>query len=79
MVFLNLPALEVRTSADKIRSNVEAIIICGTLLIHEISPIIGQFVTSQGPGTAFDFGLALVEKLVSSEKRASTAKAMLLQ
>lgn len=39
----------------------------------------GQFVTSQGPGTAFDFGLALVEKLVDSDKRAATAKAMLLQ
>ncbi|XP_045112293.1 Parkinson disease protein 7-like [Portunus trituberculatus] len=39
----------------------------------------GQFITSQGPGTAFDFGLALVEKLVDSEKRAATAKAMLLQ
>ncbi|KAG0713361.1 Protein/nucleic acid deglycase DJ-1 [Chionoecetes opilio] len=39
----------------------------------------GQFVTSQGPGTAFDFALALVEKLVDSEKRAATAKAMLLQ
>ena len=54
-------------------------IYCGTSLIHEIPPITGQFITSQGPGTAFDFGLALVEKLFDSEKRAATAKAMLLQ
>lgn len=38
----------------------------------------GQLVTSQGPGTAFDFALALVEKLVSGEKRQATATPMLL-
>ncbi|KAK7076419.1 Protein deglycase DJ-1zDJ-1 [Halocaridina rubra] len=38
----------------------------------------GQLITSQGPGTAFDFALALVEKLVSAEKRQNVAEAMLL-
>lgn len=38
----------------------------------------GQLVTSQGPGTAFDFALALVEKLVDKEKRQATATPMLL-
>ncbi|XP_071541993.1 Parkinson disease protein 7-like [Panulirus ornatus] len=38
----------------------------------------GQLITSQGPGTAFDFGLALVEKLMGAEKKAAVAKAMLL-
>lgn len=38
----------------------------------------GQLITSQGPGTAFDFGLALVEKLMGAEKKAATAKPMLL-
>ncbi|XP_050712886.1 Parkinson disease protein 7-like [Eriocheir sinensis] len=46
--------------------------------VDEKVVIDGQFVTSQGPGTAFDFALALVEQLVSSEKRAATAKPMLL-
>ncbi|XP_047496070.1 Parkinson disease protein 7 homolog [Penaeus chinensis] len=39
----------------------------------------GELITSQGPGTAFDFGLALVEKLVDSEKSDAVAKAMLLK
>ncbi|XP_042231474.1 Parkinson disease protein 7-like [Homarus americanus] len=38
----------------------------------------GQLITSQGPGTAFDFALALVEKLMGTEKREATAKPMLL-
>ncbi|XP_064097012.1 protein dj-1beta-like [Macrobrachium nipponense] len=38
----------------------------------------GQLVTSQGPGTAFDFALALVEKLVSAEKRKTVASGLLL-
>lgn len=38
----------------------------------------GELVTSQGPGTAFDFGLALVEKLMGKEKAEATAKPMLL-
>ncbi|XP_068234488.1 Parkinson disease protein 7 homolog [Palaemon carinicauda] len=38
----------------------------------------GQLITSQGPGTAFDFALALVEKLVSAEKRKTVASGLLL-
>lgn len=38
----------------------------------------GQLITSRGPGTAFDFGLKLVEVLVGSEKAKSVASAMLL-
>nr|CAH7718780.1 unnamed protein product [Callosobruchus chinensis] len=37
----------------------------------------GNVVTSRGPGTAFDFGLALVEKLVGKEKKAEVAKGLL--
>ncbi|XP_069959538.1 Parkinson disease protein 7 [Cherax quadricarinatus] len=39
----------------------------------------GNLVTSQGPGTAFDFALALVEKLMGAEKRAATGKPMLIE
>lgn len=38
----------------------------------------GNIITSRGPGTAFDFALLLVEKLVDKEKSAEVAKAMLL-
>lgn len=38
----------------------------------------GQLITSRGPGTAFDFGLKLVEVLVGSEKAKAVASAMLL-
>ncbi|XP_074654836.1 Parkinson disease protein 7 homolog [Tubulanus polymorphus] len=37
----------------------------------------GNIVTSRGPGTAMDFGLALVEKLQGKEKRAAVASPML--
>jgi len=37
----------------------------------------GSVITSQGPGTAIEFALALVEELVGSEKAAELAAAML--
>ena len=39
----------------------------------------GSVVTSQGPGTAIEFGLALVEELVGSEKAAELAAAMMVR
>jgi len=39
----------------------------------------GNLVTSRGPGTSFKFALALVKRLVSEEKAAEVAKAMLVQ
>ncbi|XP_045600302.1 Parkinson disease protein 7 homolog [Procambarus clarkii] len=39
----------------------------------------GNLITSQGPGTAFEFGLALVEKLVDAERKTTVAKGMLLE
>lgn len=38
----------------------------------------GQLITSQGPGTAFDFGLKLVEVLVGADKANQVAKGLLL-
>ncbi|CAH2009206.1 unnamed protein product [Acanthoscelides obtectus] len=38
----------------------------------------GNIITSRGPGTAFEFGLALVEKLVGKEKKNEVAKGLLL-
>nr|CAB3264656.1 protein DJ-1-like [Phallusia mammillata] len=38
----------------------------------------GNLITSQGPGTAFDFALALVEALFDKEKRDEVAKPMLI-
>lgn len=37
-----------------------------------------RLITSQGPGTAFAFALALVEKLTGEETARATAKPMLL-
>jgi 4-methyl-5(b-hydroxyethyl)-thiazole monophosphate biosynthesis len=37
-------------------------------LMHERVVVDGNIITSRGAGTALDFGLALVEKLVSPEK-----------
>lgn len=39
----------------------------------------GNLITSQGPGTAFEFGLALVEKLVDAATKTTIAKGMLLE
>lgn len=39
----------------------------------------GNLITSRGPGTAFAFGLALVEKLVNKETAATVAKGMLYE
>ncbi|KAF2348883.1 Protein DJ-1 [Trinorchestia longiramus] len=38
----------------------------------------GNLITSQGPGTAFDFALKVASELVGEEKAKSVAKAMLL-
>lgn len=38
----------------------------------------GSLVTSRGPGTSFKFALTLVKRLVSEEKAAEVAKAMLV-
>lgn len=38
----------------------------------------GNLVTSRGPGTALEFSLALVEKLVGAEAKARLARAMLV-
>merc|ERR1739838_85909 len=48
--------------------------------IHVDSKVVvdGELITSQGPGTTFDFGLALAEKLMGKEKAEATAKPMLL-
>lgn len=37
----------------------------------------GQLITSRGPGTAFDFGLKLVEVLVGADKADQVAKGLL--
>lgn len=39
--------------------------------------ISGNIITSRGPATAFDFGLAIVEKLLDKESALTVAKAML--
>jgi 4-methyl-5(b-hydroxyethyl)-thiazole monophosphate biosynthesis len=36
----------------------------------------GRLITSRGAGTALDFGLELIEVLVSPEKRAEVASAI---
>ncbi|KAL1501443.1 hypothetical protein ABEB36_006760 [Hypothenemus hampei] len=38
----------------------------------------GNIITSRGPGTAFEFGLTIVDKLVGKDKASEVAKAMLL-
>nr|CAD7570484.1 unnamed protein product [Timema californicum] len=39
----------------------------------------GQLITSRGPGTAFKFGLAIVEKLLGKEAAGPVAKGLLLE
>ncbi|MDD6924869.1 MAG: DJ-1/PfpI family protein, partial [Campylobacteraceae bacterium] len=38
----------------------------------------GKIITSRGPGTAYDFGLTLLELLAGRAKRDEVAKGMLL-
>lgn len=46
--------------------------------VEERVTVDGPFVTSRGPGTAFEFALALVERLVSAEKAAELRRGMLV-
>jgi len=46
------------------------------ILANERVVIDGRLLTSRGAGTALDFGLALVEPLVSAAKSAEIAKAI---
>ncbi|GLG96793.1 Protein dj-1beta [Gryllus bimaculatus] len=46
--------------------------------LEEKVVIDGNLITSRGPGTAFDFALAIVEKLFDKETASSVAKPMLL-
>jgi putative intracellular protease/amidase len=46
---------------------------------QDVSVVVdGNLITSRGPGTAFDFGLALVKHLSGSEAYKETAKHMLI-
>ncbi|KAK3931865.1 Parkinson disease protein 7-like protein [Frankliniella fusca] len=38
----------------------------------------GKLITSQGPGTAYDFGLSIIEQLVGKDAATQVAKALLL-
>jgi 4-methyl-5(b-hydroxyethyl)-thiazole monophosphate biosynthesis len=46
------------------------------ILAHERTVADGRLLTSRGAGTALDFGLLLVEKLISSEKAREVAQAI---
>ncbi len=46
------------------------------ILAHERTVADGRLLTSRGAGTAFDFGLLLVEKLVSPEKAREVAQSV---
>lgn len=51
-------------------------------MIHKINVqniFAGNLITSRGPGNAFDFALAVVEKLISKEKANEVSKGMLLK
>lgn len=53
----------------------------GTAVVRDAPRVIrsGNVVTSQGPGTALEFGLALVEELCGPERAAQLAEAMLVR
>lgn len=38
----------------------------------------GNIITSRGPGTAYEFALTIVDKVVGKDKASDVAKAMLL-
>jgi 4-methyl-5(b-hydroxyethyl)-thiazole monophosphate biosynthesis len=46
------------------------------LLSHERVVVDGHIITSRGAGTALDFGLAIVERLFSSEKAAEISRSI---
>ncbi len=48
-------------------------------LTEERVVVDGNVITSRGPGTALEFSLALVERLVSAEKAQAVATAMLVE
>ena len=50
----------------------------GAHIVHMSVVVDGQFITSQGPGTAVEFALKLAEVLVSGEKSAEMARAMMV-
>jgi 4-methyl-5(b-hydroxyethyl)-thiazole monophosphate biosynthesis len=50
----------------------------GLTVPSDVVVVDGRCITSQGPGTSFDFALKLVEVLVSPEKAAEVRKALLL-
>ena len=43
-----------------------------------IITFLGNLITSQGPGTAFAFALAIIQKLCGEDKANATKKPMLL-
>jgi protein DJ-1 len=53
--------------------------VSGYIYSEERVVIDGRLVTSQGPGTTFEFALAIVELLVGKEKRGSLIGPMLLK
>lgn len=52
--------------------------ISGGTWLDEPVVVDGDLITSQGPGTAFEFALTLVERLVDKETRESVAAGMLV-
>lgn len=53
---------------------------CGNYKYKEDSVVEdGNIITSRGPGTAFDFALAIVNRLVGKEKATEVASGMLLK
>lgn len=63
------------TSYPSVKDKVEG---CGYTYKEDNVVVDGNIITSRGPGTAFDFALTIVDKLVGKEKAAEVAKGMLL-
>jgi len=56
------------------------VVVCAGYKYSEERVVVdGKLVTSRGPGTTFEFALALVELLVSKEKRDSLIPPMLVK